>query len=362
MSHGQESNSDQARLSKMKKLLLVGSASVHVLNFHQLIHEFFDEVHIVSSEAIYGDITTHLVDFSIRNPLRIYTGINNIRKIILEFQPTVIHIHQANSVAWITLKAVGDLKIPTVLTAWGDDILIHPHRSCMLKRMVQYNLRKASVITSDSLFMTGEIHKLLEAEKKEVVVANFGIETGPAPETKEDMIYSNRLHKPMYRINQIIQAFSKFANSDRGCNWKLVIAGSGSETESLKQLVSRFELEEKVSFTGWLSYDENRNYYRRAKIFVSIPESDATSVSLLEAMEAGCLPVVSNLPANMEWILDGVNGSIVQQTDEDFLSGAVELDQSKASELNRELIRLRASKEISRQLFYAIYNKLSVLD
>lgn len=342
----------------MKKLLLVGSASVHVLNFYHLVHHFFDEVCIVSSEDIYKNIPTRTVDFSIRNPLRIFSNIKKIRKIIGEFQPSIIHIHQANSVAWLTLKALGNSEIPVVLTAWGDDILIHPRQSRILKSMVQYSLNRASVVTSDSLFMAGEIQKLLGATEKEVVVANFGIITGSVTMEKEDIIYSNRLHKGMYRIDKIIDAFSKFSTTKNGRTWKLVIAGSGPETDSLKKLVIRLNLTDRVSFTGWLSYEENRKFYQRAKMFVSIPESDATSVSLLEAMEAGCLPVVSNLPANMEWILDGLNGHIVMQIESDFLTDALELDRFRACEINRELIRLRASQEISCNRFFGVYEKL----
>jgi glycosyltransferase involved in cell wall biosynthesis len=55
--------------------------------------------------------------------------------------------------------------------------------------------------------------------------------------------------------------------------------------------------------------------YRRSAIFVSVPESDGTSVSLLESMGAGCLPVLSDLPANREWVHDGVDGLLVDDLD-----------------------------------------------
>ena len=51
-----------------------------------------------------------------------------------------------------------------------------------------------------------------------------------------------------------------------------------------------------------------KKHYQKAEYYISIPNSDATSVSLLEAMQYGAIPIVSNIPANREWILDGVNG------------------------------------------------------
>ena len=145
----------------MKKLLLIGSASIHVLNYYHLIRDYFDDVCIISNEAVYGDIPTHLVDFALRNPIVIPSNIRKIKQVIESFQPTVIHIHQANSVAWLALKAAAGSSIPTVLTAWGDDVLVHPNQNKLLRRMVVSNLSEATVLTSDSLYMAGEMQKLV---------------------------------------------------------------------------------------------------------------------------------------------------------------------------------------------------------
>ena len=50
----------------------------------------------------------------------------------------------------------------------------------------------------------------------------------------------------------------------------------------------------------------------KEELYISIPTSDSTSVTLLEAMAAGSLPIVSDLPANREWIEDGKNGFLLE--------------------------------------------------
>jgi len=47
------------------------------------------------------------------------------------------------------------------------------------------------------------------------------------------------------------------------------------------------------------------------------------SVSLLEAMACGAVPIVSDLPANREVITNGKNGYIVPVHDEDALAEAI---------------------------------------
>ena len=341
----------------MKKLLLVGSASIHVLNYYHLISDFFDEILIASNENVFGNLPFTEVDFSIRNPLVIPSNIKKIKSVIKDFKPSVIHVHQANSVAWLTIKANEGFKIPLVLTAWGDDILVHPRQSRILKNMVVHNLLNADYLTSDSLYMAGEMDKLVPNKSLSVTVANFGIDSPLIVPVKEKIIYSNRLHKPMYRVDKIISAFSKFKQTEVGADWKLYVAATGTETDQLKRQAQQFKFSDDIIFKGWLNAEENRACYSKASVFVSVPDSDATSVSLLEAMSFGCIPVLSNLPANLEWVLDGINGSIVKDLESDFISPVFNLDFEKVIRMNREIISERATKTVSHEKFISIYRK-----
>ena len=77
------------------------------------------------------------------------------------------------------------------------------------------------------------------------------------------------------------------------------------------------------------------NYYRKCGYYISVPKSDSTSVSLLEAMSYGCIPIVSNIPANTEWIEDKINGLYYERSKiPEFLCNAFRI--------NREIIRERA--------------------
>ena len=44
---------------------------------------------------------------------------------------------------------------------------------------------------------------------------------------------------------------------------------------------------------------------------ISLPQSDSVSVSVLEAMAHGCVPLLSDLPANHELVRSGHNGLIL---------------------------------------------------
>jgi glycosyltransferase involved in cell wall biosynthesis len=53
---------------------------------------------------------------------------------------------------------------------------------------------------------------------------------------------------------------------------------------------------------------------------VSTSLYDGTSVSLLEAMGSGAFPIVTDIPANREWIVNGENGFLVPIDEERSLA------------------------------------------
>jgi hypothetical protein len=66
-----------------------------------------------------------------------------------------------------------------------------------------------------------------------------------------------------------------------------------------------------VRFVGRLSAADQAVQYAQARWYLSLPESDSVSVSVLEAMAQGCIPVLSDLPANRELVRSGDNGLVL---------------------------------------------------
>jgi glycosyltransferase involved in cell wall biosynthesis len=89
------------------------------------------------------------------------------------------------------------------------------------------------------------------------------------------------------------------------------VANDGSLRADLESQVHAAGLGERVRFVGRLSPDEQARWYGAARWYLSQPESDSVSVSVLEAMAHGCVPVLSDLAANRELVDDGRNGLIV---------------------------------------------------
>jgi glycosyltransferase involved in cell wall biosynthesis len=101
-----------------------------------------------------------------------------------------------------------------------------------------------------------------------------------------------------------------------------------------------------------------------AEVFVSVPSSDGTSVALLQAMAAGCFPIVGDLATQQEWITDGENGLLVPIHDVDALAGGMgrALDDAplrrRAAAINARVVEERGLNESQMARMEGLYRSL----
>ncbi len=170
-----------------RKLLVVGSNTIHVYNFINLVKENFDRVLLLTNQInSEWKVDAREVDFSLG--IHSVNTIKEIRSECLAFNPSVVHIQQANSYAFLTILALKKYNIPIVLTAWGSDILINPKKNFLLKKMVQYILTNVQVITADSEHVLDRAQKLTD-KKLSLHNINVGITIEDCPVQKRKMLF-----------------------------------------------------------------------------------------------------------------------------------------------------------------------------
>lgn len=342
------------------KLLIIAPSGIHLRNFLERVERSVDQIRIITSQPLIFE-TDHPVtflDFSFKKLKNYRATPEAIREIYQDFDPDIIHVHQLNSFAFYTIKALKKHSTPIVATAWGSDVLVSPKKNFILRNMLKYILRNADAFTSDSAYMAQQMRSLVPRQHLDITICNFGVAKPDVSLPKENIIYTNRLHKPLYRVDKIIVAFKKFLDTTADKSWTLVIAAVGPQTQELYHLVHQLNIAHAVTFVGWLEREENMKWYARAKVWVSVPKSDATSISLLEAMYYGCFPVVVDLPVSHEWITHEENGRLVSNIDSPFLTGMEEIDFVSAAQNNRKIIEASATYAIAEAEFKQLYRKL----
>ncbi len=116
----------------------------------------------------------------------------------------------------------------------------------------------------------------------------------------------------------------------------LRLAGDGPERRSLEKLAAAYGLKAHVVFEGMLSYDQVRELYRRADVFVLPSFEEGLPVVLMEAMSMQVACVATHVAGIPELIRHGLDGLLVAPSDTDGLAGAI-LRLMRDPELRRRL-------------------------
>lgn len=222
-----------------------------------------------------------------------------------------IHAHYLSShgtLAWLA-RRVWRLRGALIGSAWGSDILVAPQRSVLVRALTRRVLRACVLTTSDSQHMA-ECMRALGAG--EVMVFPFGLEALPlASKAKQPhLFYANRGLEALYAPMRVLELFGCVA--DHWPDAELVVANDGSLRIDVERWCAGQPWASRVRFVGRLHSDEQQRWYAQAQWYVSLPESDSVSVSALEAMASGCIPILSDLPANHELVRSGRTGLIVE--------------------------------------------------
>ena len=249
--------------------------------------------------------------------LRLLTTLPRLARWLKAVDADWLHAHYLTShgtLAWLARRGWG-LRARIVGSAWGSDILLTPQRSRAYRWLTQRVLRACSLTTSDSAHMA---QRMRELGAVEVMTFPFGLDTlPPEPADKQAwLFFANRGLEPLYRPERVLALFAQVVVVQPSA--QLVVANSGSLAAALPAAARALGLSvgtlaagQQVQFVGRLDSAAQDAWYARARWYLSLPESDSVAVSLLEAMAHGCIPVLSDLPANRELVSHGHNGAIV---------------------------------------------------
>lgn len=208
---------------------------------------------------------------------------------------------------------------PFLLMSWGYDILMEAPASDRDRWIARYTLRHADMLLCDCRTVRESASELHPLREDQVVELPWGVDltafTPAAPAAGQEprfgwddafVILSTRNWEPIYGTEVLLESFRLARRSNR--RLRLVLLGTGSLAPAVRAFASDPEVRGAVHLAGAVAPEELPRYFRRADLYLSCSIVDGTSVSLLEALASELPVVVSNLPANREWVLPGKNG------------------------------------------------------
>ncbi|MGZ4099081.1 MAG: glycosyltransferase, partial [Bacteroidia bacterium] len=183
-------------------------------------------------------------------------NVRTLKKVISKFKPDILHAHYATSYGLI--GALSGFH-PYVISSWGTDVMKFPQKNFVAKSILKYNFRKADLLCATSNTIKEYIHSIID---KPVSVIPFGVNVNifkpkPVDSLFEDNNFVIGSIKPLellYNNDVLIRSFAKL--SKKYDFVRLVIIGSGSAENFLKQLTRQLNVEDKVKFTGRIPFEK----------------------------------------------------------------------------------------------------------
>lgn len=234
-----------------------------------------------------------------------------------------------------------------VLSLWGNDILIEQadKKWLLARKLFRYSpILKTALQNAHKIFCVS--HQISERvlsiqENKGVLpeILYYGIDLEmydtPKPldnkidvfeNLKDDtiLIYSPRWCKNEYNIHIIVKVFVnlrlKFDNIHL-CIQSSSLSGTDKDyLNEIMNLISEHNLQSHITIVGLSDFSERLNILNRSNIIVSIPFSDGTPVSVLEAMYLKKIVLCHQIPSTESIIRDNFNGFLVDAKFEDIFT------------------------------------------
>jgi glycosyltransferase involved in cell wall biosynthesis len=220
----------------------------------------------------------------------------------------VIHLHATGPGAMSFVPRLA--RVPVVVTIQGLDWR-REKWGAGARAVLRLAARMAVVSPNRAIVVSRELERYYRDELDAVTsyIPN-GVESEPPPaadtmldlESDAYVLFLGRL-VPEKHVHTLIRAYRQVPGSV-----PLVIAGPGSHSpEYVKDLARLAEADKRVRMLGPRYGEEKAWLLHNAAAFVQPSSIEGLPIALLEALSAGCFPVVSSIPENLEPVT--VNGA-----------------------------------------------------
>ncbi|MBK8619720.1 MAG: glycosyltransferase family 4 protein [Anaerolineales bacterium] len=251
----------------------------------------------------------------------------DFRRLTKEIKPDLIHAGPIQTCAFIAILS-GFRPVLTI--SWGFDLMDDVHRNKWWEWVTRYTLKRSTFFTSDAN-VTKDKAVTYGMNPEKTIVFPWGVDLehfSPTidhrPSTMVNRpssavtLFCNRSWESRYGIDVLARAFVKVAQQNENVN--LILLNGGSQGGKIRQILQSGGVLDRVTFGGQVSQTDLPRWYHMADLYISPSHVDGSSVSLMEALACGLPCLVSDIPANKEWVVDDENGWLFKDGDANDLA------------------------------------------
>lgn len=300
-------------------------------------------------------------------------------KLIKDFNPDVIHIHNEFGIGLSGVIIARMLKIPLVYTmhTMYDDYVYYvannkPARKLLTSASHQY----AKILATAASAITGPSKKVEEyfrrcGVNKTVTVIPNSVETDVFNRYSVDKEKSHAVRQKYgfketdlvfcfcgrmgqeKNIDTLLEFWAKNVKPEDGM--KLLLIGGGPQIDEFREASKRLNITDTVVFTDRVEHKDIPPYYAACDCYITASLTECHSISMMEGQATGMPVLTIRDELNTDQIEEGINGFFFRDADEMYKHmqylkslSAEELDRLKA--VSRESIVSSGTKSIAEKL------------
>ncbi|RKZ04030.1 hypothetical protein DRQ21_03965 [Candidatus Fermentibacteria bacterium] len=194
-----------------------------------------------------------------------------------------------------------------------------------MEAMIPVVYRKSSFVAISESTKQNLVRRGIKAEKITVIPCGIDTDfykknTNLKPEAGR-LLFVGRLKK--YKgVQHLLKAMKLL--QQRNIEVKLTVIGQGDYSRSLKLLVGKLNLQDSVTFEGFVSQEEKLLWFQKAWVAVFPSAKEGWGLTVIEANCCGTPVVASNSDGLRDSIIDGKTGILVKHQDPVALADALE--------------------------------------
>lgn len=213
------------------------------------------------------------------------------------------------------LKSLG---IPYVVSARGNLMLPALNKSLFKKRLAFFLYVNRFLNDCSALhFLTHEEYENSKKIPKKIILSPNGVRAQFDPEDfnikSNEMIFIGRLDVPHKGIDVLLESVAKLRSFLKSSGWKVKLYGPDCNggREFIEKYLKEESIDDFVSLHSAVTGEDKWAALKKAKIFVNLSRYEGQPQAVLEAMSAGCFPIVTRWN-NIEEFVVGAGGSVVE--------------------------------------------------
>jgi len=305
-----------------------------------------------------------------------------MRNLIKKSEPDIIHIHSPAVLGNIAQILAGGLRKPVIATnhylpinmsrsLTSDPFIGKYFSNITYSYLVNFCNRceyvTAPTMTALKLLYDHGLHAPAKAISNGIDLTKFT--PGPRdphirkrfnlPEDKPLILHVNRLSEEK-RVNVLIDAVAKMHN-----NGHVALVSTGPAEQELRAQVAQLDIEDRVSFLGYVRDADLLALRRSSDLFVIPSEADLQSLATMEAMACGLPIVAANAYALPELVHHEKNGFLFRGGDSDEMAHYIDVliaDADLRARMGAESLKIIAKHDRTQVLdqWEEVYHRLSL--